>query len=62
MKKNSNKVIEGGTLIDGTGQDPRENVLIIKGNKIKVVGKKGEVRYPPNAEIITAKVNSSFPV
>lgn len=35
------KVIEGGTLIDGTGRDPRQNVVIIaEGDKIKAVGKK----------------------
>lgn len=48
-------VIEGGTLIDGTGRQPVENtVIVVRGNRIAVVGKKGRVRYPSGARMIRA--------
>ncbi len=48
-------VIEGGTLIDGTGGAPvRDSVIIIQGNKIANVGRKGQATYPPNAQVIKA--------
>jgi imidazolonepropionase-like amidohydrolase len=48
-------VIEGGTLIDGTSNRPLENaVVVIRGNEIAAVGKKGRVIYPKDARIIRA--------
>ncbi|HSE99120.1 MAG TPA: hypothetical protein VLD57_12700, partial [Blastocatellia bacterium] len=48
-------VIEGGTLIDGTGGRAVENaVILVRGNRIAVVGKKGNVPYPAGARVIRA--------
>src|SRR5690349_3210252 len=45
-------VLEGGTLIDGTGRNPINNpVVVVEGNRIKSVGTKGQVSYPPNARV-----------
>ena len=46
-------VIEGGTLINGTGGPPIENaVVVVEGSRIKAVGVKGKVSYPANARVI----------
>jgi len=46
-------VLEGGTLIDGTGRSPvADAVVIVEGNRIKSVGTRGQVSYPPNATVI----------
>ena len=48
-------VIEGGTLIDGTGRSPIANaVVVIQGNRIAAAGPKGTVREPPGANRIDA--------
>lgn len=49
-------VIEGGTLIDGNGGAPvRDAVVVIQGNKITSVSRKGQAAaYPANAWIIKA--------
>src|SRR5271155_3011070 len=48
-------VIEGGTLIDGNGGAPvRDAVVVIEGNKITHVSRKGQITYPANAVIIRA--------
>jgi predicted amidohydrolase len=48
-------VIEGGTLIDGNGGAPvRDSVVVIEGNKITNVSRKGQLSYPANAWIIKA--------
>ena len=40
-------VLQGGTLIDGTGKDPVPNaVIVIEGDRIKAIGKPGEVTIP----------------
>jgi imidazolonepropionase-like amidohydrolase len=47
------KVLVGGTIIDGRGGAPIKNgVVVIAGDKIARVGSKNEVKYPPTAEII----------
>ena len=47
--------IDGGTLIDGNGGAPLPNSLIvITGNRITSVGRKGQVSYPPNTQVINA--------
>jgi len=46
-------VVQGGTLIDGTGRPPVENaIVVIEGDRFKSVGKSGEVQVPPDAEVI----------
>src|ERR1700730_17237641 len=48
-------VIEGGTLIDGNGGTPvRDAVIVIAGNKIASVSRKGQLSYPSNAQVIKA--------
>ncbi len=48
-------VVEGGTLIDGNGGAPlRDSSIVITGNKITSVGRKGQLKYPPNAQVINA--------
>jgi hypothetical protein len=49
-------VIEGGTLIDGNGGAAvQDSVIVIQGNKIAAVSRKGQVSYPANAQIIKAE-------
>jgi hypothetical protein len=46
-------VLEGGTLIDGTGNAPiTDAVVVVDGNRIKAVGRRGQVTVPANANII----------
>ena len=46
-------VLEGGTLIDGTGQPPiADAVVVVDGNRIKAVGRRGQVSVPSNANVI----------
>src|SRR5713226_5316333 len=48
-------VIEGGTLIDGNGGAPvPDSVIIIQGNKIAAVSRKGQASYPPGVQVIKA--------
>jgi len=48
-------VIEGGTLIDGNGGAPiQDAVVVIQGNKITSVSRKGQGSYPANAQVIKA--------
>lgn len=48
-------VIEGGTLIDGTGRPAVPNaVIVIEGNRIKAVGARGSVHVPLTAKKIDA--------
>ena len=48
-------VIEGGTLIDGNGGAPVSDALIIiRGNKIETVSRKGQARPPAGAQVLKA--------
>ena len=48
-------VIEGATLIDGTGREPlRDAVIVVEGERIKALGPKGQVTAPPGARVIRA--------
>src|SRR5437867_7050675 len=48
-------VIEGGTLIDGNGGPPVTDALIIvQGNRITNVSRKGQAPYPAGAQVIRA--------
>ncbi len=56
------KALVGGTLIDGYGGEPIKNsVIIIEGEKIKKVGRMGEVEIPANAEVISTEGMSVLP-
>ena len=47
-------VIDGGTLIDGNGGAPVRDVqVVIQGNKIAKIGKKGDA-LPPGAQVVRA--------
>ena len=49
-------VIQGGTLIDGTGRAPLENaVIVIEGDRIKAVGKQGEIAIPKDSRVVSMK-------
>jgi imidazolonepropionase-like amidohydrolase len=55
-------VIQGGTLIDATGREPVEDaVIVIEGERIKAVGKRGDVTIPPGAKTIDAKGKTILP-
>jgi imidazolonepropionase-like amidohydrolase len=55
-------VLEGGTLIDGTGKAPvNDAVVVIEGNRIKTVGVKGKVSYPQNARVIKTDGRTILP-
>jgi imidazolonepropionase-like amidohydrolase len=57
-----NLVIQGGTLIDGTGRAPIENsVIVIEGNRIKAVGRSGEVAVPPGSRIVVVTGKTILP-
>lgn len=48
-------VIEGGTLIDGTGRPPQtDSAVVIEGNRITAVARKGEIARPQGARVIAA--------
>ncbi|MGH9902046.1 MAG: amidohydrolase family protein, partial [Pyrinomonadaceae bacterium] len=48
-------VIAGATVIDATGGPPIPGgVVVIEGDRVKAVGRKGRVRVPPGARVIDA--------
>lgn len=55
-------VIQGGTLIDATGRPPIEDaIIVVEGERIKSVGKRGEVTIPRGARVIDAKGQTILP-
>jgi imidazolonepropionase-like amidohydrolase len=55
-------VILGGTLIDGTARAPIEDaVIVVEGERVKAVGKRGEVAVPRNARVIDVKGKTILP-
>ena len=53
-------LIEGGTLIDGTGKPPEEGVsLLVEGGVIKEIGRK--ITKPSDAEVIEASGKTVMP-
>ena len=55
-------VVQGGSLIDGTGRPPSENsVIVIQAGKFQAVGKSGEVSIPADAELIDVKGKTVLP-
>ncbi|HVR98854.1 MAG TPA: amidohydrolase family protein, partial [Thermoanaerobaculia bacterium] len=56
------KVLVGGRLIDGYGGVPIENsVVVIEGERIRAVGRMGEVAIPEGAEVISTEGMSVLP-
>lgn len=52
----------GGTLINGTGQDPLSDAVVVIGESvIREVGKKGEVEIPADCEIIDVSGKTIMP-
>ncbi len=52
-------VISGGTIIDlsnrgNSNRDLNNSIIVIQQDKIVAVGKKGEIKIPPNAKVIDA--------
>ena len=55
-------VLEGGTLIDGTGRPPiADAVVVVEGTRITAVGSRGRVAYPSNATVIRADGRTILP-
>ena len=55
-------VLQGGTLIDGTGRPAVEDaVIVFQGGLIREIGKRDEVTIPQGAEVIDAKGKSILP-
>src|SRR5437016_4704427 len=55
-------VILGGTLIDATGKPPLENaVIVIEGERIKSVGKRGEIAIPKGSRIVDVNGQTTLP-
>ena len=55
-------VIQGGTLIDGTGRAPIENsVIVIEGNRFRAIGRAGEVQIPAGAQTIDVRGKTVLP-
>ncbi len=60
--QNQTLVLEGGTLIDGTGRTPvSDAVIVIEGSRIKAVGSRGQVSYPPAATVIRTDGRTILP-
>jgi imidazolonepropionase-like amidohydrolase len=56
------KALVGGRLIDGYGGTPLDNsVVVIEGERIKAVGRMGEVEVPAGAEVISTEGMSVLP-
>ncbi len=55
-------VLEGGTLIDGTGRDPiSDAVVVIDGSRIEAIGPRGQVSYPDGALVIDLEGKTILP-
>ena len=61
-QRNALLVIQGGTLIDGTGRPPLDDaVIVVEGERIKGIGKRGEVAVPRAARVIDVKGKTILP-
>jgi imidazolonepropionase-like amidohydrolase len=55
-------VIQGATLIDGTGRAAvTDSLVIVRDGRFQAVGKRGEVEIPQGAEVIDAKGKTILP-
>lgn len=62
LRAQTQLVIQGGTLIDATGRAPiADAVIIIEGERIKAVGKRGDVAIPRGARVIDAQGKTILP-
>ncbi len=60
--QNQTLVLEGGTLIDGTGKAAvKDAVVVMEGGRVKAVGTKGSVSYPQSAKVISAEGKTILP-
>jgi len=49
-------VILGATLIDGSGRAPlRDAAIVLRGDSIVAVGRRGQVKIPADARVIDAR-------
>ena len=56
------RAIIGGTLIDGTGQPPlNDSVVVLKDEWIEAVGKRGDVSVPDGAQLVDASGKTVIP-
>jgi len=56
LSKAAVQILKGATLIDGTGEIPlRDAVIVIRGNRIQEVGRSEQVSIPEGATIIPVK-------
>ena len=61
-KQNKPIILEVGLLIDGSGGAPlKDAVIVIEGNRVKAVGKRGAIAIPAGARIIQARDKTAFP-
>src|SRR5262245_34543951 len=55
-------VLEGGTLIDGTGRAPIPNsVIVVDGSRIRAAGARGQVSAPAGARVIRLEGRTVLP-
>ena len=55
-EKAASVAITGGTLIDvRAGEQIKDSVIVVEGDRIQQVGKAGEVKIPQNAQVIDAR-------
>src|SRR5579885_449721 len=55
-------VIQGGTLIDGTGRAPiKDAVVVVEGSRIKAAGPKASISMPSGATVIHAEGKTILP-
>jgi len=55
-------VLQGGTLIDGKGGPPiADAVVVVKGNRISAVGRRGQIPVPAGANIIQTDGRTILP-
>ena len=60
--QNQMVVLEGGTLIDGTGRGPIiDAVVVIDGSRIGAVGPRGRLAYPDGALVISLEGKTILP-
>src|SRR5262245_1734176 len=58
----SGLVLQGGTLIDGRGGAPLEDVVVVvKGDRISAVGRRGQIPVPAGANIIQTTGRTILP-
>ncbi len=56
------RAIRGGKLIDGTGNAPVENgVVVIEGDRIEAIGEASKIEIPPDADVIDATGKTVMP-